>query len=536
MKKAPTQSLAKSLAAAADVNIFARLLKVDVANRVVYGRAVQEVPDASGEIFDYKSSKPYFEKWVEETKEASGGKSLGNIRAMHSNVAAGKAIEVTFHDDECAIDIAAKVVDDNEWKKVQEGVYTGFSIGGSYVGKKTREGDLLRYTASPTEVSLVDKPCIPTALFYDVVKSKGYTVIRADGEEEHGEFKLEVEKAAAPSEPESKEVEVLGTPEAMEAFGKLMADNNLDLSKATTMLATQIKVDAPKRFADAANKKYPLDSDVQVLAAWQFANTAKAAELYDADALKALREEIAKAWEERFGDKPGEVSDGDATKSLAGELLQKSFYTVASAASMLQSLAYFLEDMRYWQAVEESQVPDSVPAQVLACVQAMSVVISDLIGAQAAEAAEGSVERSLHGAAVTLRKVAGAETPEQGVAAAQKVHDLLLTRGATCKVAEKESAPEDLVKGSELFTSLSAQVQKLTADLDAIKSAPRPPKAVMRVVSKSDETPLTAGGNSVEDLIKNTSPVLNKDGTVDVAATTIKVLHAAAATPAPKSA
>ena len=66
--------------------------------------------------------------------------------------------------------MAAKIVDDDEWRKVQEGVYTGFSQGGRYV-KRWPDPDtgLVRYTAEPHEISLVDLPCVPDATF-DVVK------------------------------------------------------------------------------------------------------------------------------------------------------------------------------------------------------------------------------------------------------------------------------------------------------------------------------------------------------------------------------
>jgi hypothetical protein len=70
--------------------LFAQIQKVDEAKRLVYGRATQEVVDRSGEIFDYASSKPNFQKWSNEAVEATDGKSLGNVRAMHSNVAVGK--------------------------------------------------------------------------------------------------------------------------------------------------------------------------------------------------------------------------------------------------------------------------------------------------------------------------------------------------------------------------------------------------------------------------------------------------------------
>src|SRR5271165_2573347 len=144
--------------------------KVDLDQRLVTGVATAETPDRSGEICDYVSSKPYFEKWSAEALAASGGKSLGAVRAMHGRVAAGKLTDIAFDDDAKRIVIAAKIVDDDEWRKVCEGVYTGFSQGGRYV-KRWPDPDtsLTRYTAEPQEISLVDLPCLPDATF-DVVK------------------------------------------------------------------------------------------------------------------------------------------------------------------------------------------------------------------------------------------------------------------------------------------------------------------------------------------------------------------------------
>ena len=159
------------------MRLFAQLTKVDAAKRLVYGRACQEVVDHVGEVFDYAKSKPHFVAWSEECAKDTDGKSLGNVRAMHGKVAAGKLTAIDFNDAEKAIDVAAKVVDDNEWNKVLEGVYTGFSIGGSYIGEKITEkvngAEVVRYVAKPNEISLVDQPCVPTAKFFDIVKADG---------------------------------------------------------------------------------------------------------------------------------------------------------------------------------------------------------------------------------------------------------------------------------------------------------------------------------------------------------------------------
>ena len=152
------------------LDLFLPLMKVDLDQRLVAGVATAETPDRSGEICDYASSKPYFEKWSTEALEASGGKSLGAVRAMHGRVAAGKLTGIEFDDDARRIVVVAKVVDDDEWRKVTEGVYTGFSQGGRYVRRwPDPESSLVRYTAEPREISLVDLPCLPDPTF-EVVK------------------------------------------------------------------------------------------------------------------------------------------------------------------------------------------------------------------------------------------------------------------------------------------------------------------------------------------------------------------------------
>lgn len=179
------KSLAKGLDAPAAVEpgdqvLFIPITKVDAQRREVWGRAAQEVGDHAGEILDYASSKPLFEAWVNETWQRSGGKSKGNIRAMHQPIAAGKVIDFAAVDSEKAFDIGTKIVDDNEWQKVLEGVYSGFSIGGRYARRwADRASGLTRYTAEPREISLVDTPAIPTATF---------KLVKEDGSEELRKF------------------------------------------------------------------------------------------------------------------------------------------------------------------------------------------------------------------------------------------------------------------------------------------------------------------------------------------------------------
>ena len=156
------------------MSLFIPITKIDVAKRLVYGTLSEEIADKTGEILDYESAKPAFSEWSQQFHTASRGKSMGNVRAMHGNVAAGKFTTIDFDDANKRITGVAKIVDEEEWQKVLEGVYTGFSIGGGYA-RRWRDAEnpaLMRYTPVLTEVSLVDNPAVPTATF-EVIKLDG---------------------------------------------------------------------------------------------------------------------------------------------------------------------------------------------------------------------------------------------------------------------------------------------------------------------------------------------------------------------------
>lgn len=155
------------------MNLFIPITKVDETRREVWGVAAEEAPDKSGEIMDYALSKPRFQEWSKVISDATGGKSLGNVRAMHQPIAAGKVISMQFDDESKRVLVGARIVDDVEWRKVTEGVYTGFSVGGRY-GQQKFDGGLMRYEAIPSEVSIVDNPCMKGATF-TMVKANGLT-------------------------------------------------------------------------------------------------------------------------------------------------------------------------------------------------------------------------------------------------------------------------------------------------------------------------------------------------------------------------
>lgn len=128
-------------------NIYAEINKVDDEQRMVYGYASTEALDAQGEIVKLDAIKDALPEYMK----------FGNVREMHQSSAVGLAKSAEL--DDKGLYLAAKIVDDNAWNKVKQGVYKGFSIGGKSLEKI--EGIISKMRL--TEISLVDRPANPEA-------------------------------------------------------------------------------------------------------------------------------------------------------------------------------------------------------------------------------------------------------------------------------------------------------------------------------------------------------------------------------------
>lgn len=171
---------------------FIPFVKVDAARREVSGIVTAEVPDKDDEVCDYDKSKPYYQAVIDEMSKATGGKNFFPLREMHQLSAVGKCLGFEFKDRDREIHMTFKVVDDDAWKKVDEGVYTGFSQGGRKVGDQSPDPvykGCMRYVADPSEVSLVDNPCLGVAHF---------TYVKADSTVEIRKFQRVEESVAVP--------------------------------------------------------------------------------------------------------------------------------------------------------------------------------------------------------------------------------------------------------------------------------------------------------------------------------------------------
>jgi hypothetical protein len=528
------------------MNVFAQIRKVDEAKRLVFGRAAEEVVDKSGEIMDYSSTKPHFQKWSAEVQADTDGKSLGNLRAMHGKVAAGKLTDIVFDDEAKAIDVVAKVVDDQEWKKVLEGVYTGFSIGGAYVGEskveKINGQEVKRYTAKPSELSLVDRPCIPTAKFFEVQKADGSAAQVAFREPDAAaEAQAAASKQAEKAEAEDQALDVTGTPDDILALGKLINDSKLTVRQAIDLLGKAVaerKDTSAKegtseygdvKFADSTNKKYPIDTEEHIRAAWNYINKGKNADKYSAKDVAAIKARIVAAWKSKI-DKEGPPS---ASEKAEDAPLQKVEFTPELRKSLCGALCGVLDQLMYLRqsaAYEAFQEGDNspLPGRIDAVIALTAQVLQEAVAEATSEIKAGTE--------------AGSTEPGEPVEMAEKYGALLKAdadpMATLLRGVDKAAAPTlaKLLQPAEAApAAAAADLQKLVADavaplkkaldeaaakIEHLEKQPAPAKVSLRAVSKA--------ADKIEEHhqpAQQVAPVRDGLGKVNESASLIKQIH-----------
>lgn len=130
------------------------LKKTNSDPNMVFGFATTEQVDSDGEVIAKEAVQA---AWPAYAK-------FGNIREMHQAKAAGKLKSTLWKDGSPFIGV--KVVDKEALEKVHEEVYMGFSIGGKKLKKEGNKVTKIKLS----EISLVDRPSNPGAVF-DIYKA-----------------------------------------------------------------------------------------------------------------------------------------------------------------------------------------------------------------------------------------------------------------------------------------------------------------------------------------------------------------------------
>nr|DAS67776.1 MAG TPA: prohead serine protease [Caudoviricetes sp.] len=138
----------------------------------VWGYASSEAVDSDGEIIAAEAMKAAIPDYMK----------FGAVREMHGSNAAGTAIEINVEDDGRTF-FGAHIVDPVAVTKVKTGVYKGFSIGGSVTARDELNKSQIT-GLKLTEISLVDRPANPDAVFTCFKADKPKDEEEADKEED----------------------------------------------------------------------------------------------------------------------------------------------------------------------------------------------------------------------------------------------------------------------------------------------------------------------------------------------------------------
>jgi hypothetical protein len=156
------------------ISVRMPITKVDKERRIVSGWATTDVLDKQGDIVSSEASARAFENF------------LGNVREQHTPLAVGKV--VSFKQDKffdknenkfyngMYVDVYVSKGAEDTWHKVNEGILTGFSIGGSIkdsenVYNKSMDQEIRVIKEYDLhELSLVDNPANPASTIVSVQK------------------------------------------------------------------------------------------------------------------------------------------------------------------------------------------------------------------------------------------------------------------------------------------------------------------------------------------------------------------------------
>lgn len=198
--------------------------KLDDGSRLVYGKMTGPDLDLDGQRCDPEWLKTAVPDWFK----------VGNIREMHQAWAVGKALDLEQIDDDYYI--TAKIVDAEACKKLDNDIYTGFSIGirSPKIRKDASAPNGLIFGGKIIENSLADVPCNETC---KLVLTK-----IVDGKEV-------LTKSDAVADPTSTEV-IAGSVDGADAAGEGVAGNNAaDLAEDAAEEAVEVDLLAAARAA-----------------------------------------------------------------------------------------------------------------------------------------------------------------------------------------------------------------------------------------------------------------------------------------------
>lgn len=308
----------------------------------VWGYASSEAVDSDGEVIAAEAMKAAIPDYMK----------FGAVREMHGSNAAGTAIEINVEDDGRTF-FGAHIVDPVAVTKVKTGVYKGFSIGGSVTARDELNKSQIT-GLKLTEISLVDRPANPDAVFTCFKADKPKDEEEADKDEDDKTADKADETPADDAEKADDKAD--GKKDDKKDEAEKSASVNLSESEIAILKAVLAKAEKPKD-EPVAKSMWQVKSLADVLSSLKWliedaiyddVDAAVIAQIKEsagslAESLKALTVSEADKLVDGLAAK-ADKSDGIAKAESADELakaqdaLKKSNDALAKAQAEIESL------------------------------------------------------------------------------------------------------------------------------------------------------------------------------------------------------
>jgi phage head maturation protease len=370
------------------MKIYLPIAKVDTEQREVWGYASTEARDDQGEVVKRDALTAALGEYMR----------FANIREMHQLSAVGVAREAAV--DDKGLYVGARIVDDQAWQKVVEGVYKGYSIGGRITQRdpanyKTITGLVLN------EISLVDRPANPEAVF-DYWKAAGASSmsnarfnppiqIWACGVSGHRHLAkadaLKCQEQGLPFEEVSLEGEAVDSGVSQIAAGpNTMATGERVLEKTRSETEGELPLGTIE-FADPGyqadgKKRYPIDTEKHIRAAWNFINRSDNAQRYSAMQLDKIRTRIIAAWKEKIN-KDGPPSADEAVERCPALAVAKVLHDTDHIMQIIFDLNWLKDSMIIEAEIDSDG--SSRPGRLGAIISELCSFLNALVNEEASE-------------------------------------------------------------------------------------------------------------------------------------------------------
>ncbi|MGH7113126.1 MAG: DUF6582 domain-containing protein [Stellaceae bacterium] len=373
------------------MKIYLPIAKIDAERREVWGYASTEARDDQGEVVRREALIAALGDYMR----------FANIREMHQLSAVGVAREAAV--DDKGLYVGARIVDDQAWQKVVEGVYKGYSIGGLVTRRdpadyKTITGLVLN------EISLVDRPANPEAVF-DCWKAAGALMmpetrfnppmqIWACGVAEHRHLvkaeALKCQEQQAPFADFARMSAGAGSGvELIAAARSAIATAEGALEKAQSKTGGDLpygSVDyADPGYQADGRKRYPIDTERHIRAAWNFINRPSNAGRYTTAQLDQIKDRIVAAWKEKIDTVGPPAADGSnkAGREPAQAALTKALWDVGHVARIILDLDWLEDSLALEAAMEGDDSPQ--PARLQAIIAELCGFLNALVAEETEE-------------------------------------------------------------------------------------------------------------------------------------------------------